>query len=204
MGRHKSPSRIVWGPKGKDFWNDYPAMNLSQRRKFLKANGLNTRKIPYCIDCRHKYYHCVCHDEAFQARRSEKIKNLRAVFDEKLRYSIALKDKFMAEHQGEKIYLAYSGGIDSECCARLFQNEIKNGQVQVMWSDTLVELPETRQRMMDFEKEYNTKVLRITPVHGWSFKKVIEKYGLPMYARSADPDKRKATVRCCYHLRKNQ
>ena len=187
---------------GKDFWKDYPTFNISQRRKFLKSHGMNKRAIPHCIDCKHPFYHCVCHDLAFQARKKEKIAKMYASFDDKILYSIALKDQVMREHKGERIYVAYSGGIDSECCAWLFRDEIKQGLVKVLWNDTLVELPETRKRVADFEREYNTKVMRITPIDGWSFRKVVEVYGLPMFARSADADKRKATERCCYHLKK--
>ena len=201
MGRHKHPTRIVWGPNGPDFWKDYESKTISERRKFLKKNGFNKRNVPHCIDCRHPFYHCVCHDVEWQARKKLKVDHLYAPFEEKLSKSLALKDQVMAAHKGKKIWLAYSGGIDSECCARLFKDEIKNGEVRVMWNDTLVELPETRKTVENFEKEFGIKVLRLTPI-GWSFKKVVETYGLPMYARSAYFDKRLATERCCFHLKK--
>jgi len=203
---------INWKSKGKDFWlnANFAEMKRQERRKFLLNNGLQYRDAPICRNCNHVYFNCMCskaeeYKEEIEAckRRIEEGKRLLSMsFEEKLKYSQETVDRTIRENVGKKIVLAYSGGIDSECCLQLFRQYIINGKVQVIWGDTLVEYPETRKRIAEMEQELGIKVIRATPERGISFKTVIKKYGLPIFSRASDfKEKAKATKMCCKLLK---
>lgn len=196
--------RINWKSK-KDFWlqSNYHNMTNSERRGFLKGKGLEYSDIPICKDCQHIYCKCVCHNEKYREKIDARKKLFKSSFEDKLKFSQELVKKVLNENIGKKIYLAYSGGIDSECCVQLFKDAIIDGRIQVVWGDTLVEFVDTRNRIQELENEFGIKVTRATPERGMSFKTVVQKYGLPLYSRaSKSKEKQVATLKCCYLLKK--
>ena len=176
--------RINWKGK-KDFWiqSNYHKMNNSERRGFLKREGLEYSDVPVCKDCQHSYQTCVCGNKKYHEKIDARKKLFASTFEEKYCFSKTLVQKILDENKGKKIYIAYSGGIDSECCVQLFKDAIMDGRVQVIWGDTLVEFPDTRNRIQELEKELGVKIIRATPERGISFRTVVQKYGLPLYSR---------------------
>jgi 3'-phosphoadenosine 5'-phosphosulfate sulfotransferase (PAPS reductase)/FAD synthetase len=196
--------RINW--KGKrDFWlqSDYANMTNSERRMFLRGKKLEYSDVPVCKDCQHSFHTCVCDNVKYREKIDARKKLFALSFEEKLKFSQKLVNKILSENAGKKIYVAYSGGIDSECCVQLFKDAIIDGRVQVIWGDTLVEFPDTRNRIHELEQDFGIKVIRATPEDGLSFRTVVQKYGLPLYSRaSSEKAKSMATLKCCYLLKK--
>lgn len=184
-------------------WKHYGTLSFGERRKFLKENGLQYRNVPTCKVCHHVFFNCKCNDEEYHKKIERGMQLLKAPVRSKVQHSMQLAKQVMEEHRGEKIYLAYSGGIDSECCVQLFRNEIMKGEVKVIVGDTLVAFPESRERWSNLEKELNQKILFTRPERGISFKTIVREYGLPIHSRSSnDKTKRRATIRCCSLLKK--
>lgn len=101
------------------------------------------------------------------------------------------------------IFLAYSGGIDSEICLYLFREAIKDGRVIVIIADTLCDFPQTRSRWMEAEKELGVKFVFARPDRGMCFAVVVKTVNFPCYPRGhSDPKKRYATEFCCQNLKK--
>lgn len=194
---------VNWKGLGKKFWLPFASMDLGKRRKFLKEHNLQYKDIPKCRKCHQLFFRCKCGDTKFLKELEQKKNRYRASFQDKLKYSRKLAEKVLKEHKGEKIILAYSSGIDSECCVQLFKDAIKDGRVQLLFNITGVNFPEAYERVKELEKDFNINILRVKPPKGTSFKMIVQKYGLPIYGRSSsDKKKRMATVKCCKLLKK--
>ena len=185
------------------FQFNYANMNNSERRMFLRREKLEYSDVPVCKDCQHSFCTCVCNNVKYHEKIDARKRLFALPFEEKLKFSQELVEKILKENIGKKIYVAYSGGIDSECCVQLFKDAIIDGRVQVIWGDTLVEFPDTRNRIQELEKYFGIKVIRAVPEDGLSFRTVVQKYGLPLYSRaSSEKAKSTATLKCCYLLKK--
>jgi phosphoadenosine phosphosulfate reductase len=187
----------------KEEWIEFAQRDACGRKKFFKEHNIQYKNVPRCKGCRHVFFHCVCDDPNYWKLMKKRNNLFNASFERKLKHSQKLVKKVLREHKGEKIYIAYSGGIDSECCIQLFKDAIIDGRVQVIWGDTLVEFPETRKRIQELENEFGIKVIVTRPNPPASFPYIVKTYGLPLYSRSSsDKEKRKATEQCCYLLKK--
>jgi 3'-phosphoadenosine 5'-phosphosulfate sulfotransferase (PAPS reductase)/FAD synthetase len=181
------------------------------RRGFLKEKGLNYQDVPRCSTCLKVFFRCMCEDSNYTKKEErevykkhkEKIKNeLNKSFEEKLEYSLK-KVKYVLDVVRDndlKMYLAYSGGIDSECCLQLYKDGIKEGIIKVIVGNTLSDLPDTKRRWKEAEEELNVNFTYATPRSGVSFRSNATKYGLPLFPRggkgSASP-----TKKCCDNLK---
>lgn len=227
-----SMSHVNWRSKGKDFWLPFGSLGTAERRRFLLEKGLQYRDVPKCKGCEEYkcgsvFFHCSCikpeiADEALEygeennvsnytpeerrtirINRAKRKKSFNANFEKKLEHSRRLVKRVLREHRDRKIVLAYSGGIDSECCVQLFKEAVKDGRVQVIFGNTLVNFPEARERVKELEQEFGIEIIQAKPDRGVSFKTIVRDYGLPIYSRSSsDKQKRKATIKCCYLLKK--
>ncbi|GEM_PF-2614637 len=194
---------IIWGDLGESFWRRYAELSYYQRRQFLLKYGLQYGDVPKCRKCKAVFHHCYCNDEQHKAIIAAHKAEYKKPFSEKLRHSEELVAKVLEEHKGEKIYLAYSGGIDSECCVRLFQDAIIDGRVTLITSDTLVDFPETRAKWVELEQELGVKITFARPDPGVSYKTITRCKDLPVYARAGiDKEKRRPTELCCEGLKK--
>lgn len=112
----------------------------------------------------------------------------------KINDSLFLLERILALHKNPVI--ACSFGKDSEVALHLVR-QVKP-DVQVVFNNTKVEFPETYQLKRQLVKDWNLNLVEIFPLHGWTFWKVIEKYGFPVGQRFGN----KATGKCCYYLKK--
>jgi len=187
--------------RSRNKWVAFASMNQGHRRKFLREQSLQYKDVPRCKKCLHVFFKCVCGNKKYLKKMRMNKVLLNATFEEKLEHSKKLIEEVIKKSEGKKIYLAYSGGIDSECCVQLFKDYIKDGRVTVITGLTFVDFPETIDRINELEKELNIEILRAKPKV--TFKQIVEKYGLPLYSRSSsEKSKRIATSRCCDLLKK--
>ena len=187
--------------RSRNKWIAFASMTHGQRRKFLIEHGLQYRDVPRCRKCHHVFFNCVCTDKIHFKKMKERKALIDASFEEKLKHSKELVFEVIQKSKGKKIYLAYSGGIDSECCVQLFKEHIIRGDVTVITGLTFIDFPETVNRINELEKELKITILRAKPKV--TFRQIVGKYGLPMYSRSSsEKSKRIATSRCCDLLKK--
>lgn len=194
---------IKWGKLGKDFWTPYGKMSFGERRAFLKKYKLQKNQVPTCRKCKAVFFNCYCDNKEKQNIHNTRKAEYKKSFWEKLRHSQELVKQVLKEHEGEVIYLTYSGGIDSECTVNLFKEAIQDGRVKVIVGDTLNDFSQTRERWAAAEKELGIKFVYVRPDRGMCMRKVIETVDFPCYPRGhKDPKKRYATEFCCQNLKK--
>lgn len=85
----------------------------------------------------------------------------------------------------DKIYISYSGGKDSTVLSHIAKSMYPD--ILHIFANTTNEYPETIEHIC-WEKEVNgTNIITVMPIdaHGevWTFKKVVERYGYPMYSK---------------------
>ena len=197
-------------PLSQELWEVYRNSSRTQRYKFLKDRNLQYARgdVPRCEICNHGFFNCVCDNEEFQQKRKlQKIEQTKS-FDDKLKHSEQMvADKCdMILRNNLKVYLAYSGGIDSECCLRLFDSLVRKGTIKVIVGNTLNELPDTYRRIYQAQKELGVKFLYALPERGITFETNAEKFGLPIYPRNnigkkVDENIKKPTIKCCHNLK---
>lgn len=196
---------INWKGHKEEFLSvKFSELTRGERTKFLRSKDWQYRDVPICEKCNHVYFNCICRNPVALERLRTRKAEMKKPFEEKLEYSRNLVEKVLKELKGETIYLAYSGGFDSECCLQLFKESIIDGRVKVIFGDTLVNYPASYDRINAAEKELGIKILHARPAPGVSFKKIIEKYGLPLYTRGSDSSLKeaRATNVCCESLKK--
>jgi 3'-phosphoadenosine 5'-phosphosulfate sulfotransferase (PAPS reductase)/FAD synthetase len=194
---------VNWGNLGKYFWLPYAKLSATERKAFLRKYKLQHRDVPQCNECKAIFVNCYCHNAEKVLLHATRRKEYQKSFFEKLEQSKALVQQLLKEHEGEKIFLAYSGGIDSECCLNLFKEAVMDGRITVIVADSLCDFPQSRQRWADAEKELGVKFVYARPDLGVSIKTIIQKVDWPIYPRGqGDPEKRKAAKECCNGLKK--
>ena len=133
----------------------------------------------YCIWCGNEH-------AEFLAERRQTLKSLRAMnLDSKIILTKHLIRQTVMEFGLEKVYISYSGGKDSTVLSHIAKTIYPD--ILHIFANTTNEYPETIQHIK-WEKEKNhTNIITIVPqdVHGeiWTFKKVVEKYGYPMFSK---------------------
>lgn len=70
--------------------------------------------------------------------------------------------------------------------------------IDVVFNNTLVEYPDTLAFKRKLTDEWNLNVVEIKPLNGWTFWKIVERYGFPLGQRQGS----EATGKCCYYLKK--
>ena len=102
--------------------------------------------------------------------------------------------QYIARHHNPVV--ACSFGKDSEVVLHLARQVKKD--IAVAFNNTLVEYPDTLAFKRKLTVEWGLNVTEIKPLNGWTFWKVIERYGFPLGQRSGST----ATGKCCYFLKK--
>lgn len=201
--------KVNWSkyPLSQELWELYKNSPRVQRYKFLKEQGLQYSRgeVPRCEICNHGFFNCVCDNQEFQEKRRQQQIEMHKSFEDKLKHSEQLvKEKGdIIIKNNLKIYLGYSGGIDSECCLQLFGNLVKSGNIKVIVGNTLSELPQTYKRIYQAERELGVKFLYAYPKSGITFETNAIEHGLPIYPRNNfnGEANKIPTVRCCHNLK---
>lgn len=203
MGKYDSEN-INWKGHKEDFLNiKFSELSRGERTKFLRTKSLQYRDVPVCKKCNHVYFNCICYDKEAQERLKSRKAEMKKPFEDKLKHSMDLVEEVLKTVKSN-ILLAYSAGIDSECCLQLFKKAVIDGRVKVIFGDTLVNYPDSYNRVEEVEEELGIKVLRVQPKQGVSFQQIIKKHGLPLYSRGSTSDLKeaRATLTCCGLLKK--
>jgi 3'-phosphoadenosine 5'-phosphosulfate sulfotransferase (PAPS reductase)/FAD synthetase len=85
----------------------------------------------------------------------------------------------------DKVYISYSGGKDSTVLSHIAKSMYPD--ILHIFADTTNEYPETIEHV-HWEKEKNgTNIITVIPKDKhdeiWTFKKVVERYGYPMFSK---------------------
>lgn len=210
--------QVDWSkyPLSQKDWEYFATLDRVGRRKWLKGGnheGLilqyQRNEVPRCEVCSHAFFHCVCGDQEYAKKKAKWQAELNKSFEDKLRHSEELVEYVLekARKYHLKLYLAYSGGIDSECCLQLFKKGIIEGLITVIVGNTTTELPDTYRRWKEAEAEFEVKFIYALPERGVTFKSNSIKYGLAIYPRnsqsktSGSEAMKIPTKRCCGNLK---
>ena len=84
-----------------------------------------------------------------------------------------------------KVYISYSGGKDSTVLSHIAKSMYPN--ILHLFANTTNEYPETLKHIRWESEENGTNIITVFPqnIHGkvWTFKKVVETYGYPMFSK---------------------
>lgn len=133
----------------------------------------------YCIKCGKTH-------TAYLAERKHTLKSLREMnLESKIIQTKYLIKEAVREFGLENVYISYSGGKDSTVLSHIAKSIYPD--ILHIFANTTNEYPETLQHIK-WEKEKNgTNIITVLPIdcHGelWTFKKVVERYGYPMFSK---------------------
>lgn len=162
---------------------------ISERRKtkmlckkcFTELSKTNIYSLDprYCIKCGKTH-------TTYLAERKHTLKFLREMnLESKIIQTKYLIKEAAREFGLEKVYISYSGGKDSTVLSHIAKSIYPD--ILHIFANTTNEYPETLQHIK-WEKEKNgTNIITVLPIdcHGelWTFKKVVERYGYPMFSK---------------------
>ena len=133
----------------------------------------------YCFECGEKH-------AVYLLERRETLTSLRKMnLESKIIQTKYLIQQAVNEFGLEKVYISYSGGKDSTVLSHIAKSMYPN--ILHLFANTTNEYPETIKHIQ-WEKEKNhTNIISVLPVDAkgevWTFKKVVERYGYPMYSK---------------------
>lgn len=133
----------------------------------------------YCNTCGIEY-------AAYLKERRQTLTSLREMnLESKIIQSKFLIRQTINEFGLDKVYISYSGGKDSTVLSHIAKSMYPD--ILHIFANTTNEYPETLQHVNWEREANNTNIIIVTPQdsHGetWTFKKVVEKYGYPMYSK---------------------
>lgn len=111
-----------------------------------------------------------------------------------LKATITAIETALSKHKNSAVLCSF--GKDSEVTLHIIKNI--HPQIEVVYSNTKVEYPDTIRFKQQLIEEWNLNLIELKPIEGWDFWKVIEKYGFPVGQRLGAS----ATSKCCYYLKK--
>ena len=133
----------------------------------------------FCIECGQKH-------ALFLSERRQTLKSLQSMNLQ----SKVVQTKFLIRQAViifglENVYISYSGGKDSTVLSHIAKSMYPS--ILHLFANTTNEYPETIEHIQ-WEKEYNgTNIITVLPIDSkgirWSFKKVVEHYGYPMFSK---------------------
>lgn len=133
----------------------------------------------YCIKCGTKHMY-------FLAERRQTLASLRSMnLEAKIIQTKYLIQAAVLEFGIDKVYISYSGGKDSTVLSHIAKSMYPD--ILHIFANTTNEYPETIQHIKWEMEENHTNIITVIPkdVHGeiWTFKKVVEQYGYPMFSK---------------------
>lgn len=85
----------------------------------------------------------------------------------------------------DKVYISYSGGKDSTVLSHIAKSMYPD--ILHLFANTTNEYPETIQHIKWEKEENGTNIITVLPIDAkgdtWTFKKVVETYGYPMFSK---------------------
>lgn len=147
--------------------------------KEITFENLYTSDHRYCNTCGTEH-------AAYLSERRQTLTSLRKMnLESKIIQTKFLIRQTINEFGLDKVYISYSGGKDSTVLSHIAKSMYPD--ILHIFANTTNEYPETLQHV-NWEKEVNnTNIIIVIPQdsHGeiWTFKKVVERYGYPMYSK---------------------
>lgn len=145
----------------------------------LTADNVYPSDHRYCITCGTEH-------TTYLSERRHTLASLREMnLESKIIQTKYLIKCAVMEFGLDKVYISYSGGKDSTVLSHIAKSMYPN--ILHLFANTTNEYPETIQHIK-WEKEKNgTNIITVLPIdcHGelWTFKKVVERYGYPMFSK---------------------
>ena len=133
----------------------------------------------YCNKCGQKH-------TIYLAGRRVILESLREMnLESKIIQTRSLIKEAVREFGLNKVYISYSGGKDSTVLSHIAKGIYPN--ILHIFANTTNEYPETLQHIKWEREQNHTNIITVIPkdIHGeiWTFKKVVEHYGYPMYSK---------------------
>lgn len=145
----------------------------------LTAENTYSSDRRYCNKCGTKH-------AVYLAGRRQILTSMRNMnLESKIIQTQVLIKEAVREFGLDKVYISYSGGKDSTVLSHIAKGLYPN--ILHLFANTTNEYPETLRHIKWEQEENHTNIISIIPkdVHGeiWTFKKVVEHYGYPMYSK---------------------
>lgn len=133
----------------------------------------------YCKACGEEH-------TAYLSERRQTLTSLREMnLESKIIQSKFLIQQAVAEFGLEHVYISYSGGKDSTVLSHIAKSMYPD--ILHLFANTTNEYPETIQHIKWEKEENGTNRITVLPVDAngetWTFKRVVETYGYPMFSK---------------------
>lgn len=133
----------------------------------------------YCIECGKDH-------AKFLSYRRDTLASLRSMsLEAKIVQTKFLIRQAVSTFGEDKCYISYSGGRDSTVLSHIAKQLYPN--ILHLFANTTNEYPETLKHVQWEKNENRTNIITVLPIdaHGeiWTFKKVVETYGYPMFSK---------------------
>jgi 3'-phosphoadenosine 5'-phosphosulfate sulfotransferase (PAPS reductase)/FAD synthetase len=145
----------------------------------LTTNNVYPSDHRYCITCGTEH-------TAYLSERRQTLTSLREMnLESKIIQTKYLIRCAVMEFGLDKVYISYSGGKDSTVLSHIAKSMYPD--ILHLFANTTNEYPETLEHIRWEKEENGTNIITVIPkdAHGevWTFKKVVERYGYPMFSK---------------------
>lgn len=145
----------------------------------LNSNNKYKNDNRFCISC-------AMRKKAIIQKRRVLLYSLQAMpLDIKIQISKQLIREAIKEFGMDKIYISYSGGKDSTVVSHIAKQLYP--EILHIFADTTCEYPETIQHIQWEVESNNSNIITVIPTdrngHIWTFKKVVDYYGYPLFSK---------------------
>ncbi|MFR3728299.1 phosphoadenosine phosphosulfate reductase family protein [Lacrimispora sp.] len=133
----------------------------------------------YCIMCSTEH-------STYLSERRQTLTSLREMnLESKIIQTKYLIRRAVMEFGLDKVYISYSGGKDSTVLSHIAKTMYPD--ILHLFANTTNEYPETIQHIKWEKEENGTNIIVVLPTDAkgntWTFKKVVDTYGYPMYSK---------------------
>ena len=153
---------------------------------FCKTCGIElTTAIMYKPDHRFCSVCGIEHSNFIRERRSTLCSLREMNLESKIIQTKFLIEQAVTEFGLDKVYISYSGGKDSTVLSHIAKTMYPD--ILHIFANTTNEYPETIEHIRWEIEENKTNIVSVIPKDGngeiWTFKKVVERYGYPMFSK---------------------
>lgn len=145
----------------------------------LTADNVYPSDNRYCITCGIKH-------SLYLSERRQTLESLQKMnLESKIIQTQYLIRQTVYEFGIDKVYISYSGGKDSTVLSHIAKSMYPD--ILHLFANTTNEYPETLEHIKWEQEKNDTNIITVIPrdVNGelWTFKKVVERYGYPMFSK---------------------